>query len=185
MAKIDVSKTSNELLYALLSESAGKAITAADVSAANIAAIANPEAGDPNTTVELSSVAGSTVVKPGGTEPLTRKLTRHTLADVATALGKSLAVSDDITKYDTKSYVLGKVNEILGSVLVDAEITVNAAAAVDGVREVTVAMVETAHIALNGSLVLTVTDNTDTRGTTEETFPNESLSGFEEPDAGA
>lgn len=183
MLKIDLSKTSKELVYALLTETAGKTITDKDVSYANIAVIDGAQAGQPNATVDLSSVAGSTVIKPGGVEPLTRKVTRHSLDEIATTLGVSLAISDDITQYDTASYVVGKVNTLLGSVLTEAEVTVNAAAAVDGVRSVTVAMVETAHIALTGNLVLTVTDNVDHRATVDSTFPADNLNGFDQPSA--
>lgn len=183
MLKIDLSKTSKELVYALLTETAGKTITDKDVSYANIAVIGGAQAGQPNATVDLSSVAGSTVIKPGGVEPLTRKVTRHSLDEIATTLGVSLAISDDITQYDTASYVVGKVNTLLGSVLTEAEVTVNAAAAVDGVRSVTVAMVETAHIALTGNLVLTVTDNVDHRATVDSTFPADNLNGFDQPSA--
>lgn len=181
MLKIDLSKTSKELVYALLTATAGKTITDKDVSYANIAPIADAQAGQPNATVDLSSVAGSTVVKPGGTEPLSRKVTRHALSEIATTLGVNLAISDDITQYDTASYVVAKVNTLLGSVLTEAEVTVSAAAAVDNVRSVTVSMVETAHIGLTGNLVLTVTDNVDHRATVADTFTNENLSGFDGP----
>lgn len=174
MLKIDLTKTSVQLLYSLLSDTSGKTITAADVSFANIAPIAGAQAGQPNTTVELSSVAGSTIVRPGGVEPLTRKLTRHSLSEIATVKGVNLNLSDDITKYDDASYVVGEVNTLLGSVLTTAEVTVTAAAAVSGVRSVTVAMKDSAHIALNGSLVLTVTDNVDHRSTVDGTFPGDS-----------
>lgn len=184
MLKIDLSKTSNQLGYALLTESAGKAITVSDVAITNLAVIDGAAAGEPNATIQLSSVAGSTVVKPGGVEPLTRKLTRHDLAEIATTLGADLSIEDDVTLY-TDQYAVTKLNSILGSVLQVGEVTVTAPAAVDGVREVTIAMIPTAHFALFGSVTLTVTDNTDTRGTTEETFPNESLSGFDGPDAPA
>ncbi|EGO2129114.1 hypothetical protein ITP31_003937 [Salmonella enterica] len=181
MLKIDLSKTSKELLYAVLTETAGKAITDKDVSFANIASIQGAQAGQPNATVELSSVANSTVVKPGGTEPLTRKVTRHTLAECATALAVDLTIDDDITQYDTASYVVAKVNSLLGSVLTEAEVTVSAAAADNGVREVTVSMKDGAHIALHGDLVLIVTDNVDHRSTVEGTFPGDDLNGFDQP----
>lgn len=183
MVKIDLSKTSKQLLYAMLTDTAGETITDKDVSASNIAVIDGAAAGDPNTTVQLSSVSGSTVIKPGGTEPLTRKVTRHSLSDIATKLGKDLAVSDDITQYDTHAYVVAKVNSIMGSVLTEAETTSSAAAAVDGVRQVTLSMAPTAHIALVGDLVLTVTDNVDHRQTTEQTFSGDNLNGFDEPAA--
>lgn len=181
MLKIDLSKTSKELMYALLTETAGKAITDKDVSYAKIASIQGAEASAPNATVELTSVKNSTVVKPGGVEPLVRKITRHSLGECATELGVDLSIEDDISQYDTASYVVAKVNTLMGSVLTTDEVTVSAAAAVDGVREVTVSMKDGAHAALYGDLVLTVTDNVDHRTTPEDTFQGESLNGFDKP----
>lgn len=183
MVKIDLSKSSDALVYVLLTDTAGKAITAADVSYSNIASIDGAAAGQPNATVQLSSVAGSTVVKPGGVEPLSRKVTRHTLAAVAIDLNKDLDIEDDITQYDDATYVVTKLNTILGSVLAPQDVTVAAAAAVDGVRAVTVTMKDGAHIALYGSLVLNVTDNVDHRATVADTFPGDDLNGFEEASA--
>lgn len=179
MLKINLAQTSVQMMYGLLSQDAGKTITSADVSFANLTALATQTG--PNASIELSSVPGSTIVKPGGVEPLVRKLTRHTLTDIATELEVALAITDDVSLYAGQPYAVAKLNELLGSVLTEAEVTAASSAVVDGKVTVTYTMAPTAHVAIFGDLELEVTDNVDRRETVDQTFSEEELNGFDAP----
>ena len=180
MLPLDLTKTSQEMIYALLTHVAGRAITTSDVTVSAPSVIAGAQAGQPNTNVTLTFKEGSTVIKPGGATSLVRKLTRIDLGAVATSKSFTGILSDDISKYTDATYVVGKINAALGTVLTASDITLDNAQTVDGVLDVDVTMAA-GHYGLIGKVHLKVTDNVDHRPTLESAFANEALVGLGAP----
>lgn len=177
MLPLDLTKTSQEMIYALLTHVAGRTITTSDVTVSAPSVIAGAQAGQPNTNVTLTFKEGSTVIKPGGATSLVRKLTRIDLGTIATTKGFTGILSDDISKYTDATYVVGKVNAGLGTVLTASDITLDNAQTVEGVLDVDVTMAAD-HYGLIGKVHLKVTDNVDHRPTLETAFADEAMDGF-------
>lgn len=181
--KLDLTKSSDEVFYALLTETAGKTITAADVVGSNITEDASVVGS--NTLITLSVVEGSTVAMGG---PITRHYKRITLPEVMTAIGKDstdLELTADITPWQgatAEATALVALNALLGTVLTVDEISLSNASLDTGVTPNTYSVDVSAinHYGLVGEVTFMVTDLEEHQALAD-IFPDASLDGLTPP----
>lgn len=179
MYKYDIAKKGAENMLALLNASAkeGVTVTAADVSWS--APTADDSVESANTQVTLSVVEGSAVVN-NESPTVTRHYTRLDLSAVVDAIGATITFQETLEAYDDDTKKLAKFVEATGIALEAGDVTI---ATDEDAASVTISMVAT-HLGLIGSAKMMFQKPAPKLPNLDESFPGESLQGFEAP-AGA